>query len=273
MNQYPNQYVECDQSSGVLKFTHVNCYESRGTSVEKMIRDCVSKFNVTKDFAFVVNTDDIPRGNLTDLPLYHFCNNHNYHNLFPDFFYESWPEIKVDNYSLETQTMRSLYEEAITDKVGWIGTLLCDKRQEVYNIYGRDNRFEIIPITWVRQVDGTLITDKYMSYYEQYKRWKYLLDIEGGGWSARLKTLLTIPRVTFVIDREWKDWCWNFIKPWEHYIPVKRDLSDFDKNYVEVINNKELQTKIIENNKQLYDVCLSYDSAISQIYKLIQQNK
>jgi len=269
MKQYPNQYVLCEHDSGVLKFTHNNCYESRGLSVEKMVRDCINKYNITNNFVFIVNTDDIPRGDLDNIPIYHFCGSSNYHNLFPDFCYDSWPEIQINNYSAETQAMRYLNETPVTNKIGWIGTLLCEKRTEIYNTYKDDERFEIIPISWIRQSDGNLTANNYMSYYDQYKKWKYFLDIEGGGWSGRLKTLLTIPRITFVVEREWKDWCWNFIKPWKHYVPIQRDLSDFEVNFNKINNNIELQNNIIKNNKDLYDVCLSYDSAVSQIYKLI----
>lgn len=269
MRRYPDQYVHCEQSAGMLKFQHNNCYESRGLSVEKMIRDCVKKFNIQRDFTFIVNTDDIPRGYLDNINIFHFCDNKDFHNLFPDFFYEAWPEIKIENSSADISAIKLLSEAPATDKIGWIGTLLCDKRTEIYNTYNTDNRFDIIPINWFRQRDGTLTADNYMTYYDQYKKWRFFLDIEGGGWSARLKTLLAIPRVTFVVEREWKDWCWNFIKPWEHFVPIKRDLSDLNDNYNIIINNSTLQANILENNKKLYDTCLSYESAISQIHNLI----
>lgn len=269
MNCFPDQYVQCEQKSGVLKFTHARCYESRGISVEKMIRDCIARFNIQQDFNFIVNTDDVPRGRLDHVPIFHFCNAENFDSLFPDFFYESWPEIKVKSSSDETAALRHLNELPSTNKIGWIGTLLCDKRREIYNTFCSDERFEILPIEWKRQADGTLNASNYMSYYEQYKKWRFFLDIEGGGWSARLKTLLTIPRVTFVVDRKWKDWCWNFLKPWEHFVPIKNDLSDLDCNYKKIINDPDLELHILNENKKLYDVCLSYDSAISQINNLI----
>jgi hypothetical protein len=66
----------------------------------------------------------------------------------------------------------------------------------------------------------------HLSLAEQVARWGLLLDVEGNGWSARMKLLLHSGRPVFVQDRPWREWFWPQLRPMEHYIPVRRDLGD-----------------------------------------------
>jgi hypothetical protein len=53
-----------------------------------------------------------------------------------------------------------------------------------------------------------------------------LLDIEGRGYSARLKLLLHSGRPVLIQERPWKEYFWSELVAWVHYIPVRRDLAD-----------------------------------------------
>ncbi|KAJ7125783.1 glycosyl transferase family 90-domain-containing protein [Mycena crocata] len=55
--------------------------------------------------------------------------------------------------------------------------------------------------------------------------YKYVLDIDGNGWSARFKRLLTSNSLIFKATL-YPDWYSDRIAPWVHYIPVQLDLSD-----------------------------------------------
>ena len=78
-----------------LEFKHENNYESRGTSIEALVRECLDKYRITKDFVLQIETGDIPNP-----AKYNFCvTDKNYLNAFPCFFYDSWPQIGVDDYS------------------------------------------------------------------------------------------------------------------------------------------------------------------------------
>jgi hypothetical protein len=65
-----------------------------------------------------------------------------------------------------------------------------------------------------------------LSLHEQARRWSALLDVEGKGYSGRLKLLLHSGRPVLVQDRPWREWFWDSLVPMEHYVPVRRDLSD-----------------------------------------------
>ncbi|ORY32301.1 glycosyl transferase family 90-domain-containing protein [Naematelia encephala] len=56
-------------------------------------------------------------------------------------------------------------------------------------------------------------------------KYKYLLDIDGNGWSARFKRLMTTNSVVLK-STIFPEWYTDRVQPWVHYIPIKPDLTD-----------------------------------------------
>lgn len=67
---------------------------------------------------------------------------------------------------------------------------------------------------------------RHLSLADQTRRYGYLLDIQGKGYSSRLKLLLHTGRPVFVVQRPWREFYMSALEPLKHYIPVKEDLSD-----------------------------------------------
>lgn len=270
MNVYPFRHIQCIQNNGKLSFQHINPIESRGISVEKMVRDAVKKYDIHKNFNFIVNLGDVPECTSKEIPpIFNFCEVHSFDKTFPDFMYDGYPEIKLPSYTNLVDEFSTYEKLPFTDKAGWIGSLKQHPTRDLFFTACQNNEnFECIPISWINK-ENNLTASNYMSYFDQSDRWKYLVDIEGCGWSARLKVFLAIPRITFIVDRPCKDWCWNFIEPWKHYVPIKRDLSDLNKNYLRIQSDLTLQQYILEEKIKLRETCLTYDSALKQIHNLI----
>ncbi|KAF8487537.1 glycosyl transferase family 90-domain-containing protein [Gautieria morchelliformis] len=55
--------------------------------------------------------------------------------------------------------------------------------------------------------------------------YKFIMDIDGNGWSARFKRLMTSKSLIFK-STIFPEWYTERIMPWVHYIPVQMDLSD-----------------------------------------------
>ncbi|KAG6887517.1 hypothetical protein C0995_014655 [Termitomyces sp. Mi166 len=55
--------------------------------------------------------------------------------------------------------------------------------------------------------------------------YKYVLDVDGHGWSSRFKRLITSNSLIFKAT-VYPEWFTDRIAPWVHYIPVQLDLSD-----------------------------------------------
>ncbi|KAL0958787.1 hypothetical protein HGRIS_014108 [Hohenbuehelia grisea] len=55
--------------------------------------------------------------------------------------------------------------------------------------------------------------------------YKYVIDVDGNGWSGRFKRLITSNALVFKATI-YPEWFADRIQPWVHYVPVQVDLSD-----------------------------------------------
>lgn len=56
-------------------------------------------------------------------------------------------------------------------------------------------------------------------------KYKYVLDVDGNGWSSRFKRLMTSNTVVFK-STVYPEWFTHRLAPWVHYIPIQLDYSD-----------------------------------------------
>ncbi|EDQ99870.1 uncharacterized protein LACBIDRAFT_295861 [Laccaria bicolor S238N-H82] len=56
-------------------------------------------------------------------------------------------------------------------------------------------------------------------------RYKYIIDVDGNGWSGRFKRLMTTNALVFK-STIYPEWYTDRVAPWVHYIPIQLDLSD-----------------------------------------------
>lgn len=65
--------------------------------------------------------------------------------------------------------------------------------------------------------------------------YKYLLDMQGLGWSARLMSYFWMGTIVFILDRESHEfWFKDNFKPWVHYVPVRHDGEDLQEAFEKV---------------------------------------
>ena len=88
-------------------------------------------------------------------------------------------------------------------------------------------------------------------------KYKYLIDTRGNSWSCRLQTLLKLGRVIFVADRPYREWYFNRLRPMEHYVSVKEDMSDLIEKICYMERHPELYEKIVGNMREFVEENLS----------------
>ena len=255
-----------------LEFKHENHYESRGESIEALVRGCLDKYPTTKDFILEIGTADVPNS-----AEYNFCViDKNYAKAFPDFFYDRWSQIGVNDYSHLINSFIDTKPES--NKVGWIGAITSNCRKNFLKISDNDQNdyYEAITNQWNFETDREKLykhTRTYLTYQQQIDKWKYLIDFKGYGWSARTKVLLNSPRIVFIVDRKYEEFWYEYIKPWVHYIPVKEDLSDLEKNYEKIESDTGLQEYIKRNQREYAKKYLTKEAALLQIKKIIEEHE
>ncbi|KAJ7596240.1 glycosyl transferase family 90-domain-containing protein [Mycena floridula] len=70
-----------------------------------------------------------------------------------------------------------------------------------------------------------LMTWRERQSIKQAGNYRYVLDVDGNGWSGRFKRLITSNSVIFK-STIYPEWYMDRIAPWLHYVPVQVDLSD-----------------------------------------------
>lgn len=103
---------------------------------------------------------------------------------------------------------------------------------------------------------------------------KYAIDIDGntntwGNFIARLKLGCCVLKVDSGMG--YKQWYYDRIKPWEHYVPVKSDMSDFFEK-VEWVRANEKRAFEIAQNGQEFARSITFESARADAIELIERN-
>ena len=132
--------------------------------------------------------------------------------------------------------------------------------------------FDIFDMNWVPSGNTILNSTKYISTPELVKKYSILIDIEGNGYSGRLKHLLWSHRPLLIVDRPHKEYFFEFLKEWEHYIPVKRDLSDLIEKTKWCIDNYDKALQLAENAYQFSKLHLTRNACYDKWNNVIISN-
>ncbi|MBN9381646.1 MAG: hypothetical protein J0H74_12825 [Chitinophagaceae bacterium] len=230
MNQFIETFVH--PSKGLF-FTDHGGYESRNESTMALFReafdqvrdtsrvraahfyintgDVSSKINNTLTFGYTMADDVVP------------C---------PDFIFDRYVECGIGIYEEAVSSILDKGERKHSvDKLFWTGNLNTQPlRHRLYKLGCQyKDRMEIIPMDWKREAPKGS-RHNYTSYVspDDQTRYKYLIDCGAGGYSGRVKLLLHSNRPLFLVDRprNMQEFFHRHLVPFEHYIPVKWDLSD-----------------------------------------------
>lgn len=238
------------KKNGKLIFENFYGYESRNPSTMWCIEQADKIYNwgdFKKLTVWTGDSEEVPKIE------YSYCKSNNYTKLIPDFNFHAWPQVGINDYETFVkdidETGLNNYE---INKVGWIGNInagiIRKKVAEIANKY--PNYFDFISMNWKQSGETKLNSDKYISTPDLVKKYSILIDIEGRGYSGRLKHLLWSHRPLLFVDRPYKEYFFIHLKEWVHYIPVKRDLSDLIEKTEWCLNNYDKALVIAENAYQ-----------------------
>lgn len=194
--------------------------------------------------------------------------NEKYIRLIPDFVFTEENNRQGHNYSTQVNIIKTYGSvKAKTKKIGWAGNLFSHKNRLVLYNKSLENP-DLLNITHFckhKIPEKYSFTNTYVDLKELIKTNKYLIDIEGYGYSSRLKLLLFSNRVMFIQDRPYKEYFYQWMEPYIHYIPVIRDLSNLIDQYNWAENHpKEVETIRI-NARNFSDKFLSFDFAVGHL--------
>ena len=246
---------EVFKKDGVLNFIDNGCWETRNPSTIWCIQQANKLYKWSDFDKIVISTGDIEHNNAH----YSYSHQKDISKTIPDFNFHAWPQVGINDYSSFVNDIHlSGLNPPKINKVGWIGNLKTNyKRKIVYNI-GLQNTdcMEIFSMSWSKSGDNIkLNSTKYISTPDLVKKYAILIDIEGSGYSGRVKHLLWSHRPLIIVNRSHKEYFYKYLEPWKHFIPVKNDLSDLVTNIKWCLQNKNKAIEIAEN---AYDFSKKY---------------
>lgn len=234
------------KKNGNLLFNDFGGYETRNPSTFWCIQQADKIYNWNDFSEIKIHTEDIEK-NKND---YTYSKQNSYNNLVPDFNFHSWPQVGINDYEMFVKEIDNagLHNYEI-NKVVWIGNTNTNIRRKQLLEIGNHHKelFDIFNMNWIPSGNVILNSTYYISTPELVKKYSILIDIEGNGYSGRLKHLLWSHRPLLIVDRPHKEFFFEFLKEWEHYIPVKRDLSDLIEKTKWCLYNYDRALQIAEN--------------------------
>ena len=108
----------------------------------------------------------------------------------------------------------------------------------------------------------------FMDLKEQSKH-KYILNIDGHVKAFRLGNELRMGSVILLVDSPYTLWFQNKLKEYEHYVPVKDDLSNLKDRLQWCLDNDDKCKEIANNAKKFYDKHLSREGTYNYFNNLI----
>jgi hypothetical protein len=198
----------------------------------------------------------------------------------PDFVFWNWPDVGIMDYSELTQSMIAAGTAPATDdRLFWIGNPRTHPiRQRLIDIAQNDARVLATDIRWVKKDRPEVwSSDTQMNTAESnyvslpdHCRYKHLIDLEGRGYSARLKILLFSGRPVFIQERPWREFFFDRLEPYVHFVPVKHDLSDLSSQLDWAEANPDTCSAIASRAQALASEHLTRQAAIAYVRRTIQ---
>jgi hypothetical protein len=214
-----------------------------------------------------VCSSDLAGDHHREIPVFSVVvNQNNFARSCPDFVYLSWKETGLVDYESVTRKL-SEFPLPNTKKLGWRGNNNHLQRSRLVEISKGLEDVDIDFVNWVE--DGRKgylreLSANFLSYEEQVKKWRYFADIEGTGYSGRLKILLACKRLTFLIERTHKEWFFEAMQPWVHFVPVSNDMGDLLEKLEFMRRNESAEQKILASLGGFSESFLSRKAAIER---------
>jgi len=255
------------KSNGVLNCKNCGGFQSRNPSTIWCIQQADAKYNWNDFSEFQVHTWDYEK-NPNE---YTYSKQNSVHNVVPDFNFHAWPEVGIEDYE---KTVESIIESGSHPyellKVGWIGARTHENRNRMLAI-GEQNphMFDFFDMNWIPSGHVFHNSTKYISLSDLVKKYAILIDIEGNGYSGRLKYLLWSHRPLLLVDRSHKEYFYEHLIPWTHYVPVRQDMSDLVEKTQWILDNYDAACTIAANAREFSKTHLTRDACYAQWNKII----
>jgi len=239
-------YVKIENNVLIHKRINNNCIE-RAECTLQMIKDTLNKYKIN-NVEIYINLMDIPINNPYFLQFSSTTNSNI--NTIPSFSFYGWKDVKLDDFfTIKNNMLNNIVTwDNKVNKIMWSGTTTCNFRKRMNEL--NKNKLYIYNLSD--------ITNKYYEL-KDHTQYKYLLDIEGVGYSARFPYLALTGSCIILIensdpDRDYKLYYDEHFIEDVHYLKIRYnkedDISSINEKILDKINKNNCK-KIGEDCKQI----------------------
>lgn len=281
----PENTLSVKSEKGVLEFEVLNGSPDNGRCrrVKWLIKEACAVTGIPNTLNRILfSTSDKPLSldrslEIQELvPYYQPCTSDltDYTYAYPDYFFKDCSDYGVIDYEeSRVKVMAAGVSRPQYPSLGWLGAITSNVRERFVDLAkaaGQPNVY-YRSITWDSDFN-TVPASKYMSMEKQARMFKYMLDMEGVGYSPRLKLQFFSFRPIFIVDRPWREFYFEHLEPWVHYVPVARDLSDFNTNLAKLNSDPKLESTITDNMSAFAQQHLTRAAALKQYTAIITKH-
>jgi hypothetical protein len=105
---------------------------------------------------------------------------------------------------------------------------------------------------------------------EEFFKYRFQIDIDGNSNSWGLLPKLMMGSCVLKVVSEWRQWYYDGLHPWKHYVPIRNDLSDLEERVAWCLDNDEHAREIAANGMN-YANALVFGPEMLRAARLILQ--
>ncbi|CAB9531064.1 KDEL motif-containing protein 1 [Seminavis robusta] len=120
--------------------------------------------------------------------------------------------------------------------------------------------------------EGSLMQDGYRfankMWYRELQQNKYILDVDGNGFTGRFPGLLRSGSLIFK-SSHYREWYHGVMEPFQHYIPVNYDLSDLVEKVAWAHDHPDVVQQIVTASRKRVETRLRRDDSKCYTYRML----
>jgi hypothetical protein len=268
--------IHCQLTNAKLHITYRDPWNMRHIRQGNLIAEAIALLGFRSMPPFYVNTGDKP-GQTEKRPITVFgnCEADGYADVAaPDFIFNGWPDAKFIDFDAKARSLaEASAAQAIYQRAFWTGRADFPARAALVEL-SRERPDAIEAVDSLPNFDQQ--TNFYHSNFkpmeEQLAQYRYMVDVEGFGYSGRLKLLLHAQRAVLLLDRPYRDFFLDDLEPFRHYVPVQRYSSDLVDRLDWLRSNPAREAEIVGEARDFARRRLTRQAAVTKWADLLEKH-
>ena len=210
-------------------------YKDRAESMKQMIKDTLNKYQIN-DLEIFINLMDNPYNNPYFISFSYTTNSTI--NTVPNFSFYQWDHPKTANFfDIKKNILDNKFQwDDKENKIMWSGINSNKIREQFNNFVKNSNLYEF------NLIESYSTNPKYYKLTDHTK-YKYLLDLEGVGYSGRVPYLLLTGSCVILLEntnpnRDYNLYYSKYFKEDIHYLKIQYTINDTMESIHEKIQEK-----------------------------------